>query len=137
MKIDHTALKKADEQYNLRRILSEEIIVKTADDWWDGALSGRCEWKGSEYYFECFDQLDEETDSDRWPRKYILLKLNTEQETEIGRLYALFKGSAHNEASRAEYISALKSAPIQTIEPGQIVGWFDSDKLQYNVPDLT
>ena len=80
MKIKNKDLFKGiDSKYNLARLPSEEIKLVYENNSWDGPLEGICEWKNEKYYFMCFDQLEDDGNDDRWPRKYALIKLTEEE----------------------------------------------------------
>jgi hypothetical protein len=123
-------LKNADTKYNLKKISEGKIKTITIDDFWDGPLSGECAWQNKSYYFQCFDQIDPVTDTDIWPRKYLLLTLSDQQMNENRRLQKLFERSADSESLRDEYIKTLEQTPGQVISQEQIIGWFDSDNLE-------
>ena len=115
----------AEVKYNLEKIQEQEIRVKSVDDFYDGPLSGECTWRGKDYYFECFDQIDPVTDADVSPRKYLLLSLSKEQLEENRGLIELL-----DKSPRSEYMKIYKEAPAQIITREQIVGWFESERLK-------
>ena len=118
----------AEAKLNLKKIPANEIKVVSVDNFWDGPLSGECTWLGRNYYFECFDQVDSKTDSDVWPRKYLLLSLTEDQKKENQRLQKLFEKSAESDELKKEYIRIFEEAPEHIVERNQIIGWFDSSK---------
>jgi hypothetical protein len=130
MKIkDHKQLENAEIKYNLIKVSDSDIKIINVDNFWDGPLSGECIWRGEKYYFECFDQLESDGDTDRWPRKYLLLNLTDRQKKENAKLQKLFDKSADSEKLRKEYIELYKAAPEHIIEKDQMVAWFDSYNL--------
>jgi hypothetical protein len=122
-------LENSDKKYNLQKISESEIKVLSVDDFWDGPLSGTCLWQDKTYYYQCFDQLEEDGNTDRWPRKYVLLNLTDEQMSEIEKLQEKFDKSAGSEKLRKEYIKLYEDAPEQIIEKDQIIAWFESNRL--------
>lgn len=113
-----------DSKLGLKEIPSEEIKNLYENNSWDGALAGVCIWNQKKYYFLCFDQLDE-TNEDRWPRKYILIRLTEEQEKEEEREHQLFVSSTTPEDLKM-FFENQKEFPQYNIEVDQIVGWFQS-----------
>ena len=132
MKINEKEFKNADNLLNLKKIPSKEIKLTTLEDFWDGPLSGLCVWEGNEYYYHCFDQVDETNDTDLWPRKYLLIKLTKEQAERQKKEYELFENSNNDSSLKQEYLELMKQAPIEKIATEQIVGWFDSDGLKHD-----
>lgn len=134
MKIKNAAdFRKVDSKLNLKKISSDEIRITEIDDIWDGPLSGDCEWRNKKYYFYCFDQLDDTGNDDRWPRKYLLIELTSQQLAQNQKLRDLFQNWRKNSASPMEYQKMLEASPSQTIDANQIIGWFDSGD-QKNAP---
>ncbi len=103
--------KRFDTKGDLLKISANEIRIKEIDDIWDGPLSGLCEWNGGEYYFFAFDQLEDDGSGDRWPRKYVLIRLTEENV----RARSMLK-----EQTGMQEVG-------QHINKDQIIGWFDSE----------
>lgn len=129
MKINEADFKHIDESSDLRKIPTDEIVLLQIEDFWDGALSGMCKWKNEDYYFHCFDQIDEETDTDHWPRKYLLIKLTPAQTAEYERGHKLFEESNASLSVKTKYLELQKDTPTMQIKPDQLIGWFDSEGI--------
>lgn len=122
---NYRELNNADSKYNLKKISEKEVKIISVDDFWDGPLSGECIWHDKPYYFQCFDQVDPNTDNDVWPRKFLLLSLTNDQLAENRRLQRLFEESLDSEVQRNEHAKLSKEAPEQSVDRGQIVAWFE------------
>lgn len=112
---------KIDIKLGLIEIPSNEIKILYENDSWDGALEGICVWDKREYYFLCFDQLNE-AGEDRWPRKYILLDLSEDQKAEEAKEHLQFASCE----DKSTFFEAQKHFPQYEIEENQVVGWFQS-----------
>ena len=115
----------ADKKLALKKISSDSIDIIDVDEIWDGPLSGSCRWDDNEYYFFSFDQLDD-SGEDRWPRKYLLINLNSEQLGEINHQNEIYKRWQKGELFTEEYSKQYKHFPMMTVEESQVIGWFDS-----------
>ncbi len=122
----------ADSKLNLRKISSNEIEITDVYDIWDGPLSGSCLWENKDYYFFSFDQLEDDKSGDRWPRKYILVSLDSEQKQTEEELKNLYSALKKGEFTAEEYSNKLERIPKLQIENKQIVGWFDSEDVEKN-----
>lgn len=126
MKIKNIAdFNNAETKYNLKKIPVKEVKVVSVDDFYDGPLSGECQWQDRNYYYMCYDRIDPVTDTDVWPRKYLLLSLSNEQLEQVRHLAGLF-----NKSPGEEHLKIYNAAPALTIERDQIAGWFDSMRLK-------
>src|SRR3989338_4132480 len=104
---------------------SNEIEIKNVNEIWDGPLSGTCEWEGELFYFFSFIQPSLGR-GDKWPRKYVLVQLDTNQILEKKREDEISKIWKYGHISSAEYSEQYDNYPEITIDETQIVGWFDS-----------
>ncbi len=116
--------KEADSRLALKKISADEIVILDVDDIWDGPLSGFCMFNNKKYLFYCFDQL--EGDDDRWPRKYLLIELTQEQLAEHQKQDAVYHKWRSGSISQQEYQEIFETFQPQTIDKGQIIGWFDA-----------
>ena len=126
MKIKNISdFKNADKRLGLQKIPEKNISIVTVDNFWDGPLSGECQWNGDSYYYECFDQVDPITDTDVWPRKFLVLRLTEEEREKNRKLKDLFDLSANSEMLREKYLQTLENSPEFIIQKDQVVGWFE------------
>ncbi len=126
MKIKNLSdLRNADIKFKLEKIPTNEIIIKSVDNFCDGPLSGECTWRNKEYYYQCFDQIDPHTDEDLRPRKYLLLHLTPQQFNENSLLEKLYAKSADSDSLRNEYLFEYEKSTPQIIRREQIIAWFE------------
>lgn len=118
-------------ELKLKKIPSSEIHILYENDVWDGPLEGICEWANKKYYFVCSDQLDETSEDDRRPRKYVLLELSPEQLEEEDKERQLF-ASLKERLKLEDFYERQKSFPEHRISLEQVIGWFDSEGLSEN-----
>lgn len=124
MKIkNEKAFGSADKKLGLQKISADEIQITYVDDIWDGPLSGNCIWKQSECYFFTFNRI--EGGEEKWPRTYVLIKMNLKQKSVVENLRIAYQKRQNNLITEEEYRKIYNNFPEQHIQKTQAIGWFE------------
>lgn len=115
-----------------RRIPSDEVTLLWHDRFWDGPWSGLCLYRGSKYYFRCFD----ETEDGPWYRRFALYELTAEQLSAEEAWHELFRrkvgthwepgGALRPQELHHEFYDAYRTwqqPDYESVCP--ILGWFE------------
>ena len=104
-----------------KKVSSENVRIIEVNDIYDGPLSGVCVYFDSVFYYCCITEFEHLTEKQRYPRKYILIKLN---EHLINRQRQIENLKSENETLK---LKSLLEKPYSVL-PSEVIAWFEVDE---------